>query len=114
MEYPVDRERLARRPPIHPGIIFGDIVMPELRKDRTIAEIAALLGVSRATLHRVIAGDVAISVDMAVRIAKLCGGEPDCGSICKPTTTHSGRGSASQKNWSEFRPSAKLRPGFFT
>ena len=51
--------------------------MPELRKERTIAEIVALLGVSRATLHRVIAGDVAISVDMAVRIAKLCGGEPE-------------------------------------
>ena len=63
--------------PIHPGIIFGDIVMPELRKDRTIAEIAALMGVSRATLHRIIAGDVAISVDMAIRIAKLCGGEPE-------------------------------------
>lgn len=77
MEYPVDRVRLARQPPIHPGIIFGDTVMPELRKDRTIAEIAALLGVSRATLHRVIAGAVAISVDMAVRIAKLCGGEPE-------------------------------------
>ena len=44
MEYPVDRARLAKRPPIHPGIIFGDIVMPELRKERTIAEIAALLG----------------------------------------------------------------------
>ncbi len=77
MEYPVDRAKLARRTPIHPGVIFGDIVMPELRKDRTIAEIAALLGVSRATLHRVMAGNVAISVDMAVRIAKLCSGEPE-------------------------------------
>jgi len=77
MEYLVDRAKLAKRPPIHPGIIFDDIVMPELRKKRTIAEIAALLGVSRATLHRVIAGDVAISVEMAVRIAKLCGGEPE-------------------------------------
>jgi addiction module HigA family antidote len=77
MEYPVHRARRATRPPIHPGIIFGDIVMPELRRDRTIAEIAALLGVSRATLHRVVAGHVAISVDMAVRIGKLCGGEPE-------------------------------------
>lgn len=75
MEYMVDRAKAAKRPRIHPGIIFGDIVMPELRKDRTIAEIAALLGVSRQTLHRVIAGEVAISVEMAIRIAKLCGGE---------------------------------------
>ncbi len=77
MEYRVDRTKLAKRPPIHPGVIFGDLVMPELRKDRTIADIAKLLGVSRATLHRVMAGDVAISVEMAVRIAKLCGGEPE-------------------------------------
>ena len=77
MEYRVDRTKLAKRPPIHPGVIFGDIVMPELRKDRTIADIAKLLGVSRATLHRVMAGDVAVSVEMAVRIAKLSGGEPE-------------------------------------
>lgn len=76
-EYKVDREKLAKRPPLHPGIIFAEEVMPELRKDRTISEIAMLLGVSRATLHRVMAGDVAISVEMAVRLGKLCGNGPD-------------------------------------
>jgi len=76
-EYLVDRKKLAKRQPIHPGIIFADEVMPELRKDRTIEEIATLLGVSRATLHRVMAGDVAISVDMAVRLGKLCGNGPE-------------------------------------
>jgi len=76
-EYMVDREKLAKRPPIHPGIIFAEEVMPELRKERTIGEIATLLGVSRATLHRVMAGDVAISVDMAVRLGKLCGNGPE-------------------------------------
>jgi addiction module HigA family antidote len=72
-EYPVDREKVAARQPIHPGTIFGDIVMPELRKQRTVTEIAALLGVSRQTLHRVMAGDIAISPEMAARIGKLVG-----------------------------------------
>ena len=76
-EYPVDRRKLAKRPPIHPGVIFAEEVMPELRKDRTIEEVAGLLGVSRATLHRVMAGDIAISVDMAVRLGKLCGNGPE-------------------------------------
>jgi addiction module HigA family antidote len=76
-EYEVDRAKLARRPPIHPGVIFAEEVMPELRKERSIAEIAALLGVSRASLHRVMAGDIAISVEMALRLGKLCGSGPE-------------------------------------
>jgi addiction module HigA family antidote len=72
-EYPVDREKVAARQPIHPGVIFGEEVMPELRKKRTVGEIATLLGVSRQTLHRVMAGDIAISPRMAARIGKLVG-----------------------------------------
>jgi addiction module HigA family antidote len=72
-EYTVDRAKLAKRQPIHPGIIFAEEVMPELRKERSIAEIAALLGVSRASLHRLMAGDIGISVEMALRLGKLCG-----------------------------------------
>ena len=109
MEYPVDRVRLARQPPIHPGIIFGDTVMPELRKDRTIAEIAALLGVSRATLHRVIAGAVAISVDMAVRIAKLCGGEPELWLDLQTDYDTFRARNVSPGNWNESRAFADLR-----
>jgi len=44
-EYAVDK---ITRPPIHPGEIFAEEVMPELRKKRTIGEIARVLGVSRA------------------------------------------------------------------
>lgn len=72
MEYLVDRSKITR-PPIHPGVIFADIVMPELRKTRTIGEIATVLGVSRQTLHRVMAGEIAISPDMGARLGKLCG-----------------------------------------
>ena len=72
MEYSIKREDI-KRPPIHPGVIFADIAMPELRKTRTIGEIATLLGVSRQNLHRVMAGEIAISPDMAARLGKLCG-----------------------------------------
>jgi addiction module HigA family antidote len=69
----VDSNKLAARRPIHPGVIFGEEVMPELRRKRTVGEIAMLLGVSRQTLHRVMAGDIAISPEMAARIGKLVG-----------------------------------------
>ena len=72
-EYSVDREKVAARKPIHPGVIFGEEVMPELRKKRTIGEIATLLGVTRQTLYRVTGGEIAISPDMAARIGKLVG-----------------------------------------
>ena len=75
-EYPVDREKVAARKPSHPGVMFAEDVMPELRRTRTIGEIATLLGVSRQTLHRVMAGQMAISPDMAVRLGKLCGNGP--------------------------------------
>ena len=72
-EYPVDREKVEVRKPIHPGVIFAEDVMPELRRNRTIGEIATLLGISRQTLHRLMAGEMAISPDMAARLGKLVG-----------------------------------------
>jgi addiction module HigA family antidote len=72
-EYPVNQDKVATRKPIHPGVIFGEEVMPELRKKRTVGEIADLLGVSRQTLHRVTVGDISISPEMAARIGKLVG-----------------------------------------
>ncbi len=71
-EYVVNPEKI-RRSPIHPGVIFGEEVMPELRRRRTISEIASILGVSRQNLHRLMAGEIAISPDMAARIGKLVG-----------------------------------------
>jgi addiction module HigA family antidote len=74
-EYIVDREKITR-PPTHPGVLFQRDILPELGR-RTIGEIATLLGVSRATLHRVMAGESGITADMAVRLGKLCGNGPD-------------------------------------
>lgn len=85
-EYAVDRKKVAARRPIHPGIIFAEEVMPELRRHRTIGEIATLLGVSRQTLHRVMAGDISISSEMAVRWASYAATARAFGSGCKVVT----------------------------
>jgi addiction module HigA family antidote len=76
-EYPVDRKKITR-PPTHPGVLFERDILPELKRQRcTVGEIAALLGVSRQTLHRVMSGAAAISPDMAARLGKLCGNGAD-------------------------------------
>jgi antitoxin HigA-1 len=74
-EYFVNRENITR-PPTHPGVLFARDILPELGR-RTVAEIAAMLHVSRQTLHRVMAGQTAISPEMAVRLGKLCGNGPE-------------------------------------
>lgn len=74
-EFVVNRENITR-PPTHPGVLFARDILPELGR-RTIGEIATLLDVSRQTLHRVMAGQSAISPDMAVRLGKLCGNGPE-------------------------------------
>ena len=68
-EYLVEPKNI-RRPPVHPGVIFAEEIMTVLRERATVSEIARLLGVSRATLHRLMAGDIAMSPEMAVRIGK--------------------------------------------
>jgi addiction module HigA family antidote len=74
-EFVVQRHEITR-PPTHPGIFFAADILPALGR-RTIGEIARLLGVSRQTLHRVIAGETAVSPEMAVRLGKLCGNGPE-------------------------------------
>jgi antitoxin HigA-1 len=76
-ELPVEREKITRAP-VHPGVFFERNILPEFRRQkRTIGEIATLLGVSRQTLHRIMAGEQPISPDTAVRLGKLCGNGPD-------------------------------------
>ncbi|HLW70918.1 MAG TPA: HigA family addiction module antitoxin [Candidatus Binataceae bacterium] len=74
-EYIVDRGTITR-PPTHPGVLFARDILPALGR-RTIGELATLLGVSRQTLHRLMAGDTAITPEMAIRLGKLCGNGPD-------------------------------------
>jgi antitoxin HigA-1 len=74
-EYLVDRQSITRAP-THPGVFFAEDILPALGR-HTIVEIAALLGVSRQTLHRVMSGATAVSPDLAVRLGKLCGNGPE-------------------------------------
>ena len=61
--------------PPHPGETLKEDVLPELRL--TVTEAARQLGVSRQSLSRVLDGRAPITGDLAVRLAKWLGGEPD-------------------------------------
>lgn len=67
--------RDRKRPPVHPGAILREDVLPGL--NMPVAEAARILGVSRQTLHRILAETAAISPEMALRIGKFCGNGPD-------------------------------------
>lgn len=63
-------------PPTHPGEILREDVLPAL--DLTVMAAAAKLGVTRQTLHRIIAkrNPRPVTPEMAVRLGKLCGNGP--------------------------------------
>lgn len=63
-------------PPVHPGEILREDVFPAL--GLTIVEAAAKLGITRQTLHRIIARQDPrpVTPEMAVRLGKLCGNGP--------------------------------------
>jgi addiction module HigA family antidote len=63
-----------RRPPIHPGEILREDVLPALHL--SVSEAARRLRITRQTLHRVLSGASAISPEMAVRLGKFCGNGP--------------------------------------
>jgi addiction module HigA family antidote len=69
-EYLVEK---ITRSPIHPGLIFAEEFMPDLRKKRTIGAIATVLGVSRQHLYRVMEGAAPITPDTAAKIGALVG-----------------------------------------
>ena len=60
--------------PSHPGELLREDVLPALRLN--VTEAAALLHVSRQTLHGILSGRQAVTPEMALRIGKLCGNGP--------------------------------------
>src|SRR5580700_3597224 len=66
-----DQPTSAALPPLHPGELLREDVLPAL--GRTRAEIARLLGVSRQTLHAILAERAPVTPEMALRLGKLCG-----------------------------------------
>lgn len=62
------------RPPTHPGAILRVDVLPGLKMPVTTA--AKHLGVTRQTLHRILAEKASITPEMALRVGKFCGNGP--------------------------------------
>lgn len=71
-EYPVRRPPAG--PPVHPGAILREDVLPALRV--TVSDAARELGVTRQTLHRILAETHPVTPEMAVRLGKWCGNGP--------------------------------------
>lgn len=61
--------------PTHPGEILREDILPATGLSKT--EIARRLGVSRQTLHDVIAERQPVTPAMALRLGKLFGNSPD-------------------------------------
>jgi antitoxin HigA-1 len=60
--------------PTHPGALLREDVLPAL--GITVKDCAEKLGVSRQSLHAVLSERAAVTVEMAVRLGKLCGNGP--------------------------------------
>ncbi len=63
--------RMPKMRPAHPGEILREDVLPALKI--SVVDAAQKLGVSRQSLHGVMAGRSAVSADMALRLGKLVG-----------------------------------------
>ena len=62
------------RAPTHPGQILKEDVLPRL--ELSVSEAARQLGVTRQTLHRIMAGTHSVTPEMAVRLGRFCGNGP--------------------------------------
>ena len=72
-EYPVTGP--SAWPPIHPGELLREETLPALHL--SVTDAARTLGISRQTLHAILAERTAVTPAMALRLAKLCGGGPE-------------------------------------
>jgi addiction module HigA family antidote len=62
---------MRTRKPTHPGAILREDVLPEL--NMSVSAFSRSLGVSRQTLHAVLAERSCISPEMALRLCELLG-----------------------------------------
>jgi len=61
-------------PPIHPGAVLREDVIPEM--SISVTEFAKRIGVSRQILHRILAETTSITPEMALRIGRFLGNGP--------------------------------------
>ena len=71
----MNRPNIAGLRPTHPGEVLREIVLPAVAPGK--AEIARMLGVSRQHLYDVLGERKPVTSQMALRLARLFGGEPD-------------------------------------
>jgi addiction module HigA family antidote len=64
-----------KRAPNHPGTLLSEVVLPAMRV--SIAQAAREMGVSRQQLYKILAGERAITAEMAARLGKYCGNGPE-------------------------------------
>src|SRR5262245_31398378 len=72
MEFPVKRP--IEREPTHPGELMREILEDA---GLSITEAARRMEISRQALHGVLNGSAAVTAEMALRFARLVGGEPE-------------------------------------
>ncbi|GGG52628.1 transcriptional regulator [Caldovatus sediminis] len=63
-----------RMRPVHPGAVLREDVLPALGV--SVAAAARELGISRQTLHAILAERAPVTPEMAVRLGKWCGNGP--------------------------------------
>jgi len=61
----------GKRAPIHPGVVLRETIFPHLGLG--VKEAALRIGVTRQTLHRIVAEQSGVSPEMALRLGKFCG-----------------------------------------
>jgi addiction module HigA family antidote len=72
-EYPANRPFPGRKP-THPGAVLREDVLPDLRMSP--AQFAEKIGVSRQMLRGILAGQHAVTPEVATRLGRLLGGSP--------------------------------------
>ena len=68
-------ERRNGLPPVHPGEIIREDILPETGLSVTAA--AKALGVSRQMVHEILAGRKPLSAVMCMRVSRLFGSTPE-------------------------------------
>ena len=70
----IDAPPVPGMSPVHPGAVLAEILA-----DHGLNELdaAVRLGVSRQTLHRLLAEQQRVSAEMALRLGRLCGNGPE-------------------------------------
>ncbi len=66
---------LSKRAPNHPGTLLREVVLPAMQV--SVAQAAREMGISRQQLHKILAGESAVTAEMAARLGKYCGNGPE-------------------------------------